>query len=74
VHPSASCALENFRALILRDHALHLHQQPIFGAFADRVLNEMNADAALGEFFENHLLVHVAACESIGTIDVDYVD
>jgi hypothetical protein len=74
VQAPAAGAFDNLRALVLGDDALHLHQQPVLGALADGVFNEMDTDRPFGQLLNDHLLVHVVACKTIRTVHQDHVD
>ena len=71
VHAPSPGALEDLGPLVLRNHALHLHQEAIFRALANRVLHEAHLHAPFGQLFEHDLLMHVASCKPIRAVDVN---
>jgi hypothetical protein len=69
MEPPASGALEDLRALVLRDHPLHLDQQEILRTLGDGPLDEMDRYPALAQLLEHELLVQVTPREPIRAID-----
>src|SRR5262249_6858262 len=55
--------------LILCDHPLHLNEEAVLGAVTDRALDEVDVHPVLGQFLDQHVLVHVAACQAIRAVD-----
>ncbi len=71
---AASRSLKELRALVLRDHALHLHQQSILGLFADGANDEVYLCPALRQLLEKYLLIYVVAREAVRVVDKNHVD
>src|SRR5262245_690312 len=67
-------ALENLRPLVLRDHALELHEQLVLGGRALRRVQKVRLDAMTGELFDEQDLIRVLATQPIRAIDEDGLD
>src|SRR5882757_6278543 len=70
---ASSRALDDLRALVLSDHTLHLQQQAVLRTLTDGSFDEVDLNTAFGQFFDQDLLMHVVARQTIGTVDQDYV-
>jgi hypothetical protein len=71
---AAPAALENLRALVLRDHALHLHEQLVLGRLTCGAVQKHRYDPVPSEFVQQQHLVSVLASETIGTVHVENLD
>jgi len=65
--------LEDLRALVLGDHALHLYQQLVLGAAARRTVEEDHRDAVPRELLEQEHLIGILASESIRAVHVEQI-
>ena len=69
MHFATARALQDLRAFVLGDHALHLDQQSIFGTFSDGMFDKVNLHAALPKLFKDYLLMYVAPCKAVRAVD-----
>ncbi|XXT78947.1 hypothetical protein WME79_01455 [Sorangium sp. So ce726] len=74
VQPAASGAFEDLGALVLRDHPLHLREQSILGALAQRVLHKVHSDAMSVQLLDQYVLVDVVACKPVGAVHQHPID
>ena len=70
----APAALEDFGALVLGDHPLHLQQQVVLGTAADRAVEEHDLHARAAELLDQEHLVGIAPGQAIGGMDVEAID
>jgi hypothetical protein len=67
VQPAAAVPLGDLGALVLGDHALHLHQQPRLGVVIERWrVEEAHGHAEAGQLVQDQHLVGVGAREPVG--------
>ena len=71
---AASRPLQDLRALVLRDHALHLHEQLVLRRLARRAVEEDRRDPLLAQLVEQQHLVGVLARQAVGVVHVQPVD
>ena len=71
---AASRPLQDLRALVLRDHALHLHEQLVLRRLARRAVEEDRRDPLLAQLVEQQHLVGVLARQAVGAVHVQPVD
>ena len=71
---AAPAALQNLRALVLRDHALNLHQQFVFGGLTCRPVKKDSRHAVPSELVEQQHLIGILASKSIGAVHIEDLD
>ena len=72
--PSSSAPLQDLGALVFGDDALDLQQQVVFGAGADRAVEEGDLDAGAPELFHQQRLVRVAPGEPVRRQHINLVN
>jgi uncharacterized protein YgbK (DUF1537 family) len=71
---TAPATLHELRSLIFSDDALHLEQQVVFRALAERLVQKDNVNTHPAPLVQEQNLVRVVARQSIGRMDIDSVN
>ena len=71
---ATATALQEFRTLVLGDHALHLEQQLIFGTAIQRSVEENHLNATALELVDQQDLVDIRSRQAVRRLDVEPVE
>src|SRR5262249_44773240 len=71
---ASAATLHDLGAFVLGDHALDLEQKVLFGATADRVAEEDDLDATMGEVLDDQDLIGILARKTVRIEHVEAVD
>ena len=71
---TAPATLHELGALVLGNDALHLEQQVVFRALAERLVQEDNLDIGPPPLVQEQNLVRVVASRPIGRMDIDSIN
>src|SRR5262249_44915429 len=69
-----SHAISNERALVFSCGAANLHNQLFMRIVAGRSVDEHNADPMPLQFLQDDHLVHVVACQTVGSRNQDHIE